>query len=120
MGGRTPPRSANELGCQANGGVPTGCAPPRSANAPGQRPPMDRYPPGQIPPWTETPMDRYPLDREYPGQRPPGQRTPWTETPLGRDPCCGQTNITFAKFGTEGIARKVDVDVYLSQHPAGS
>ena len=47
---------------------------------------------------TETPMDRDPLDR---------------------DPCCGQTNITFANYATEGIARKVDVDVHLSQHPAG-
>ena len=27
-----PPRSANELGCQANGGVRAGRAPPRSAN----------------------------------------------------------------------------------------
>ena len=27
-----PPRSANELGCQANGGARTGRAPPRSAN----------------------------------------------------------------------------------------
>ena len=36
MGGRalgTPPRSANELGCQANGGARAGRAPPRSANA---------------------------------------------------------------------------------------
>ena len=27
-----PPRSANELGCQANGGAHAGHAPPRSAN----------------------------------------------------------------------------------------
>ena len=34
MGGaRIPPRSANELGCQANGGAHAGHAPPRSANA---------------------------------------------------------------------------------------
>ena len=33
MGGRAPPRSANELGCQANGGARAGRAPPRSANA---------------------------------------------------------------------------------------
>ena len=30
--GRAPPRSANELGCQANGGARAGRAPPGSAN----------------------------------------------------------------------------------------
>ena len=30
--GVPPPRSANELGCQANGGARAGRAPPRSAN----------------------------------------------------------------------------------------
>ena len=32
------------------------------------------------------PPDRYPLDRDHPGQRPPGQRPTWIETPLDRDP----------------------------------
>ena len=52
----------------------------------------DRDPPGQRPPWTETLLDRDPLDRNTPRQRllrdrdPAGQRPPWTETPLDRDP----------------------------------
>ena len=53
--------------------------------------PWQRPPPAQRPPfWTETPLDRAPLDRDPPpGQRapPPRQRPPtWTETPLDREP----------------------------------
>ena len=42
--------------------------------------------PGQRPswtdtPWTETLLDRHPLDRD-----PPGQRPPWTKNPQDREP----------------------------------